>query len=106
MREKLLEKSFKKSLDDSLRKKINRKLEKLKKDMQGQWVLTYGWNEGADALFVKIFNLDWTVFFHKKKVAIFVEFPFYLLPFLKQFQKQAIEILEKEVLSLLELKKK
>ena len=100
MREKLLEKKLKKPLTPSIRKNIEKRLNQLKKDMSSSALgqVTYHWSKDKKSLFVKTGNLDWTMEVSKdKKIIVWVEVPFLLLPFVTAYKNSTLDILEKEI---------
>ncbi len=100
MRRKILEKNIKKSINKSVQGRISKKLDKLKKDTP-DWNINYKWNRKGNRLEVGGGKLCGEVIFLKRKVEVFVELPFYLLPVLEPFRKKTIEIFEEEISELL-----
>jgi len=101
MRQRLLEKTLKKYLDDSIRQNINKKLEELKRNIQDRWSMDYKWDKKTEVLTVKISKLELVATFQKEKVIVEVDFPFYLLPTMDLFRKKIVEILEEEIFKLI-----
>ncbi len=100
MRQKILEEAIKKPINKSVQRGINKKLSKLKKDAP-DWNINYIWNKKGNRLEIKGGKLRGKVIFLKRRVRVFVELPFYLLPILEPFRRKTIEILEEEIRVLL-----
>jgi len=101
MRQRLLEKTLKKYLDDSIRQNINKKLEELKRNIKDRWPMDYQWDKKTEVLTVKISKLELVATFQKEKVMVEVDVPFYLLPTVELFRKKIVEILEEEIFKLI-----
>lgn len=102
MKEKLLEKHIKKPLTDTIRKNIEKRLNQLRKDLSKLGQVVHYWNEDKNRLFVRTVNIDWLVEFTKdKRVIIWADVPFLLIPFVKPYKDRAVEILKEEIKELI-----
>ncbi len=101
MRQKILDKALNKQINKTIQEHIAKRIEKLKKEFQDKWGISHKWNKKGDKLKVKTADVSWEAIFSKKKVKVFVDAPFYLIPFLEPFRKQAIEVLEEEISKLI-----
>ena len=101
MIEKILEQKINKLPTKKFQSNINKKLDKLNKDLTEPWVMNYKWSQKATKLHVKSENLAWKANFTKKKVGVSIEFPFYLIPFLLPLKKKVIGFLQEEIKELM-----
>lgn len=101
MRQKILDKALNKQINKTIQERIDKKILKLKKEFQDKWGISHKWNKKGDKLKIEIADVFCEAIFSKKKVKVFVDAPFYLVPFLEPFRKQAIEVLEEEISKLI-----
>jgi len=101
MRQKILDKAISKQINKTIQEHIDKRIEKLKKGFQDKWGISHKWNKKGDKLKVEITDVSWETIFSKNKVEVFVNAPFYLMPFLEPFSKQAIGVLEEEISKLM-----
>jgi len=101
MRQKILDKALNKQINKTIQERIDKKILKLKKEFQDKWGISHKWNKKGNKLNIKTADLSWEAIFSKNKVEVFMNAPFYLMPFLEPFRKQAIEVLEEEISKLI-----
>lgn len=102
MREKLLEKHLKKPLTDVVRIKIEKRLRQLRKDFAKFGEVEYGWNKEKNTLYAKTVNINWIVaFIPDKKVTIWADIPFFIIPFVQPYKDEAVRILKEELKELI-----
>jgi len=102
MREKLLEKNLKKPLTDAVRIKIEKRLCQLRKDFAKFGQVEYGWNKEKNILYAKTVNISWIVAFTPdKKVTIWADVPFFIIPFAQPYKAEAVRVIKEELKELL-----
>jgi len=101
MRQKILDKALNKQINKTIQEHIDKRIEKVKKEFQDKWGISHKWNKEGYKLKVEIADVSWEAIFSKNKVEVFMNAPFYLMPFLEPFRKQAIEVLEEEISKLM-----
>ncbi|MBE3093625.1 MAG: polyhydroxyalkanoic acid system family protein [Actinobacteria bacterium] len=97
MRQKILDRTLAEPINKTIQEHIDKRIEKLKKEFQDKWGISHKWNKKGNKLKVEIADAFGEAIFSKNKVEVFVNAPFYLMPFLEPFRKQVIEVLEKEL---------
>lgn len=104
VREKILEKSLSKRLE-LVREGINKKLEELKttsQDKLDEYGISYQWlNENTLLMKSETYNVFGYLLIWDKKLAVYVDVPFYLMPFYYIFLPPLEKKLEEEVGKLL-----
>jgi len=101
MRQKILDKALNKQINKTIQGHIDKRIEEAKKEFQGKWDVSYKWNKKGNKLKVEVANVSGEAIFSKNKVEVFINAPFYLMPLLEPFRKQAIDVLEEEISKLM-----
>jgi len=95
VREKVLEESVKRQLNDRAVKRINNRLNRLK--TESSWKVTYRWVSARRRLLVATGPLDWEANFGKRIVKIYVEGPIFMKLVLAPAKKMTIAVLKEEI---------
>lgn len=104
MRQRILTKHLTKPINKTIGARIDKRMVNLKKEFQDKWSIHHTWdtkNTKKTILTITADAVTCEIFFFKNKVEVFVEAPFYLVPFLEPFRKKAIQIIEKELATLI-----
>lgn len=95
IKEKVITRKVKHELNTNIVKKINKRLDILKKE--STWPVEYSWEKGKRKLKVKTDSLYWDIVFVDHKVDVFVEYSLFLKPFFSQYRKHIVKILNEEI---------
>ncbi|MDP8263128.1 MAG: hypothetical protein P9M13_07485 [Candidatus Ancaeobacter aquaticus] len=94
-RGKVLEEKLEKKLDGSGVTKINKRLNRLKKE--STWTIKYKWDKKIKRLYIQTAKLYWEVIFKEQKCEVYAEWPTLMMPFLLPAKKKVISILKEEI---------
>ncbi len=96
MKEKLLAKRLKTALNRTTKRKIESRLEKLKKDYGKTWKINHHW-ENNDKLVVATAMLKWEAVFTGKTCTVYIDVPPLFRPVLFPFRNRAVKALREEI---------